>query len=279
MIQFNSQCQDNQCHKLHLDQYYTPYTLAEACTRKTIDILGKENISEFYEPSAGTGVFVKAVKEVIPNVEMYAADLEPKADGIVQEDFLEKELRYKKNRCFIGNPPFGARLTVAQKFWKKCIYAGDYIAWILPISQLENNASMYEFDLIYSEDLGDVTFSGCKPVKCCFNIYKRPECGMNKRESKKLASVAFCRSDSAGYDTFEYDFRINCWGGRTGQLLSEDEPDLAAVYKIKVLKPELKDRVKEIIEFTDWAKVRPSVSCKKLAKTFIVGVLKQNGID
>lgn len=279
MIQFDSQYQGNECHKLNLDQYYTPYFLAEACTKKTIDILGIENISEFYEPSAGTGVFVKAVKEVVPNTEIYAADLEPKADNIVQEDFLEKELRYKKNRCFIGNPPFGARLTVAQKFWKKCIYAGDYVAWILPISQLDNNASMYEFDLIYSEDLGDVTFSGCKPVKCCFNIYKRPSCGMNKKESTDLKSVAFMRSDSKAYKDFDYDFRMNCWGGRAGKILSEDEPDLAMVYKIKVLKPELKERIKQILETTDWEKARPSVSCKKVQKTIIVKVLKQNGIN
>lgn len=112
MIQFDSQYQGNECHKLNLDQYYTPYFLAEACTRKTIDILGIENISEFYEPSAGTGVFVKAVKEVVPNTEIYAADLEPKADNIVQEDFLEKELRYKKNRCFIGNPLSGQGLRL-----------------------------------------------------------------------------------------------------------------------------------------------------------------------
>lgn len=29
-----------------------------------------------------------------------------------------------------------------------------YIAFIQPISQLNNNLQMYEFDLIYSEDLG-----------------------------------------------------------------------------------------------------------------------------
>lgn len=278
-IQFDSQYQGNTCHKLNLDQYYTPEDLAIECTQKAVEILGIENISEFYEPSAGTGAFVKAVKKLFPELYVYAADLEPKAEGIIEEDFLEKDLRYKQNRCFLGNPPFGARLTVAQKFWKKCIYAGDSIAWILPISQLDNNASMYEFDLIYSQDLGDVTFSGCKPVHCCFNIYKRPSCGMNPKPVNDLKSVSFMRSDSAGYKDFDYDFRMNCWGGRAGQLLSDDEPDLAMVYKIKVNDPNLKDKVKEILEKTDWTKARPSVSCKKVQKTVIVKVLKQNGIN
>ena len=102
---------------------------------------------------------------------------------------------------------------------------------------------------------------------------------MNPKPVNDLKSVSFMRSDSAGYKDFDYDFRMNCWGGRAGQLLSEDEPDLAMVYKIKVNDPSLKDKVREIIEKTDWTKARPSVSCKKVQKTVIVKVLKQNGID
>ena len=281
-MKFDSQYQGNECHKLNLDQYYTPYEVAEKCVLKTLEILGKENISEFFEPSAGKGVFVEALKNIIPEKEVVATDIEPKAGYIKKQDFLDYEvnLPYKKGRCFIGNPPFGARLTVAQKFWKRCIHSGDYVAWILPISQFNNNLSMYEFDLVYSEDMGLITFSGCKPVKCCFNVYRRPaNAHFNKRPENDLKSVSFMRSDSNGYELFDYDFRIICWGGRCGKLLDDKEPDLAMVYKIKVNDESQKQKIKNILTTTDWSEKRPSVSCKKLSKSIIVRVLKENGVD
>ena len=84
-VQFDSQYQGNTCHKLNLDQYYTPEDLAIECTKKAVEVLEIENISEFYEPSAGTGAFVKAVKKLFPESYVYAADLEPKAEGIIEE--------------------------------------------------------------------------------------------------------------------------------------------------------------------------------------------------
>lgn len=276
-IQFNSQYQNNTCHKLNLDQYYTPDLVALECVKKTISKIN--NITEFFETSAGAGAFVRAIKSLSSkDIPLIAVDLEPKFNGILQQDFLDMPLSYKKGRCFIGNPPFGARLALAQKFWKRCVYNGDYVAWILPISQFNNNVSMYEFDLIYSEDLDEITFSGIKPVRCCFNIYQRPCTGLNNRPSNDLNSVSFMRSDSKNYKNFNYDFRMCCWGGRAGQLLKDDEPDLAMVYKIKVNNPELKEKVKNILEQTDWSKERPSVSCKKVQKAVIVKVLKSKGV-
>jgi hypothetical protein len=83
-----------------------------------------------------------------------AYDIEPEDDRIKQQDFLELNLEYKKGRCVIGNPPFGNRNTLAVKFYKKSIKFADYVSFILPITQLNNNIQMFEFNLIYSEDLG-----------------------------------------------------------------------------------------------------------------------------
>lgn len=63
-----------------------------------------------------------------------------------------------------------------------------------------------------------------------------------------------------------------------GKLLKDNETDLAMVYKIKVNKPELKEKVRKILEETDWAKEKRSVSCKKVQKAVIVKVLKRSGI-
>ena len=45
--------------KIELDKYYTPDDLAKYCVEKTKEIIGEENITEYLEPSAGSGVFLK----------------------------------------------------------------------------------------------------------------------------------------------------------------------------------------------------------------------------
>ena len=278
VIQFNSQYQGNECHKLNYDQYYTPDDVALRCTIRTKEILGSK-VAEYYETSAGAGAFVRAIEMTSPTVPLVAVDIQPKWKGVVKADFLKTEIGYRKGRCFIGNPPFGARLNLARSFWKKCIQKGDYVAWILPISQYRSNPSFYEFDLVYSENLGNVQFSGCKPVRCCFNIYARPKGLNNKRKIRELRTVTFMRSDSKKYPAFDYDFRMRYWGGKAGTLLEAWEPDISMVYKIKVKDPSKREYVRKVLTSTDWTKERPSVSVKKITKEVIVRVLKRAGIE
>ena len=47
---------------------------------------------------------------------------------------------------------------------------------------------MYEFDLVYSEDLGEQLYSN-KKVRCCLNIFKRNKNGLNKKPNYKLKEV------------------------------------------------------------------------------------------
>ena len=44
--------------KILNDKYYTSPELAEYCVKKTKEIIGEENITEYLEPSAGNGVFL-----------------------------------------------------------------------------------------------------------------------------------------------------------------------------------------------------------------------------
>lgn len=159
-------------NKLNLDQYYTSDESAQHCIDKTREILGSL-VTEIIEPSAGNGSFSNKLRKCI------AYDLEPKADGIIQQDFLKLDIPYKKGRLFIGNPPYGSRNNLAKAFCNKAFELGDFVAFILPISQLNNTQSIYKFDLIYSEDLGRQDYSGRK-IHCCFNIYKRPDGELNK---------------------------------------------------------------------------------------------------
>lgn len=44
--------------KIQNDKYYTSPELAKYCVEKTKEIIGEDNITEYIEPSAGSGVFL-----------------------------------------------------------------------------------------------------------------------------------------------------------------------------------------------------------------------------
>ena len=161
--------------KIELDKYYTPLETAKYCIDKTFEIIGRENITEIIEPSAGAGSFSLQ----IPNCIAY--DIKPDHDSIIEQDYLKLELEYKKGRLIIGNPPFGkaGKRGGYKTFFVQSVKQCDYVAFILPINQLNNTKFLYEFDLIYSENIGNMPYSKI-PVHCCFNIYKKPINGINK---------------------------------------------------------------------------------------------------
>lgn len=235
--------------KLDLDKYYTPPLLAKELIGVTMDLLEDEYISEVVEPSAGSGSFSLQLSDCT------AMDIKPEHPSIKEINFLEEKLEYKKGRLFIGNPPFGIRMKLAKDFYKKCCYEGDYIAFILPISQLNNIQSLYQFDLVKSIDLGPRLYTDRK-IHCCFNIYKRPTDGfLNKKESKgKLKFLKIVRQDSKAFCDFtDYDIRFCYWGnGSGGKVLKEGE-NSSAEYKIKINLPEKeKERVLAFIKDYDW---------------------------
>lgn len=169
--------------KIQNDKYYTPKDVAKSLIDKAFDIIGIENITDVIEPSAGNGAFSSQIENCT------AYDIAPEAEGIIQADFLLEPLEYKKGRLCIGNPPFGNSNSLSVNFYNKCCEIGDYVAFIQPISQYQNNLQMYRFDLIYSEDLGIVKYSD-RNLHCCFNIYKRPSNGLfNNKPDYRLKDV------------------------------------------------------------------------------------------
>ena len=88
--------------KIQNDKYYTSQKLAKYCVEKTKEIIGEDNITEYIEPSAGSGVFLNYLDKPY-----LAYDIEPEDERIVKTDWLTVNLDYKKGRCVIGNPPFG----------------------------------------------------------------------------------------------------------------------------------------------------------------------------
>ena len=185
------------------------------------------------------------------------------------------DLEYKEGRFIIGNPPFGTRLNLAQKFYKRAIELGDYIAFILPISQLNNTQSMYEFDLVHSEDLGKLLFSNKKKVHCCLNVYVRPKNGLNKKMQNKLKDITIIREDKKDYEKIEYDIRMCYWGdGTAGKILTEEE-HYSGEYKIIIHNKELRDEIINLFNTIDWSKELNSTAMRRIKQYHIIQVLKK----
>jgi hypothetical protein len=257
--------------KIDLDKYYTPTETARYCFDKAFEIVGYNNITDIIEPSAGDGSFSK----LWPFCTAY--DILPEHPDIIQQDFLTLDIPYKKGRLFIGNPPYGRGMLLAQKFFKKCVELGDYIAFILPISQLNNTTVLYEFDLIYSEDLNKLTYSDRNGLHCCFNIYRRPEKGLNSKPVWDVKDITIIRQDHKDYDNLtNYDIRMVYWGsGCAGKILSPTDKKFAGEYKIIINNDFLSDRIKQVIINTDWRSELSKIAMTRIKQYQIYEILKR----
>lgn len=255
--------------KIINDKYYTSKELAKYCIDKTFAVIHRSDITEIIEPSAGNGNFSN-------QLDCIAYDIEPEGENIIKQDYLLLDKIYKQGRLIIGNPPYGRCLNLAQKFYKKSIQLGDYIAFILPISQLDNTQSFYEFDLVYSEDLGKREYSGVK-LHCCFNIYKRPKNGLNKSKISKLKDIKIIRQDSKNYaDIKDFDIRMCYWGnGSAGKILTDDNEHYSGEYKIIIHNEKLKDEIIKVLNEVDWKEEISKIAMRRIKQYNIINILKR----
>lgn len=239
--------------KLNLDKYYTNKELAKHCINIAFEKLN--DITEVIEPSAGNGSFSLQ----IPNCIAY--DLEPEHESIIKQDFLKLELPYKNGRLFIGNPPFGRGNSLSMAFYKKCVKMGDYIAFILPISQYNNNVQLFDFDLIHSEVLPEIEYSG-KILNCCFNIYKRPQNGLNKKPLTKIKGIDVIeyRRDGREINIPEkFDFCMGTFGAGCIGRKPEKVGSFALECYFYISHP-LKEQIIEVLKNTDWKAISKGIS-------------------
>tara|TARA_R110000796_G_scaffold236715_1_gene356321 strand:- start:42 stop:827 length:786 start_codon:yes stop_codon:yes gene_type:complete len=241
--------------KIDLDKYYTDKQTAKNC----IDIALKEfeNITEIIEPSAGSGAFSLQIPKCI------AYDIAPEHESIKEQDFLKLDLPYKKGRLIIGNPPFGVKNTMSVQFFKKASKIADYIAYILPISQLNNNRQMYDFDLIKSIDLGEVKYTD-RNLHCCFNLYQRPKNGLNKKPNDKIKGIRIIeyRRTKKKEIPLNFDFSMGCFGGGCCGVT----PKYIGKFAIEMyfyIEHEKKEEILKVLNTTDW-----KAMSKGVAKTY-----------
>lgn len=267
--------------KISNDKYYTPNDLAKRLIETTIKVLvenGVTDITDVIEPSAGNGSFSNQIKST-------GYDIEPECDGIIKADFLEEPIEYKQGRLCIGNPPFGNRNSLSIKFYNKCCEIGDYIAFVQPISQYKNNLQMYRFDLIYSEDLGIISYSD-RELHCCFNIYKRNDSGQfNPKPDFTLKDITIIehRRKNGDYQTAankevdpNYDYAMCNWGnGSLGKV-----PEYVGQYAQEVYlychKKEYLQQMLDLLEYNTIRKYVNSISGKKISVMRLYKYLKDN---
>ena len=255
--------------KINLDKYYTDTELSKYCIDITYNIIGRENISDIIEPSAGNGSFSLQLP-------CTAYDIEPEHESIIEQDFLNLEIDYKKYRLIIGNPPFGTRNSLSVKFFKKSVEICDYIAFILPVSQYKNNQQMYEFDLIHSEVLPIIEYSGVK-LLCCFNIYKRPSNGINKtKKDYKLNDVFVGEYRRGGsYKIPEsFDFAMCTYGASIGKEVFSIGTFCQENYII-INNNNKREEIIKVMKETDWKNLYPYISSPKIQTWKIYKYLKE----
>ncbi len=224
---------------------------------KTEEIIGENNITEYIEPSAGAGVFLDYL-----NKPYLAYDIEPDDNRIIKQDWLKTNLNYKKGRCIIGNPPFGRGNSLSMAFYKKSVQIADYISFISPISQYQNNVQLYDFDLVYSEDLGERIYSD-RNLRCCLNIYKRPDKGLNPKPNFKLKDIEIIeyRRDGREINIPEgYDYAMGSFGaGCVGKpIFKVGQYALECYFYIK--NPIFKEQLLDVLKCTDWVKLSKGIS-------------------
>lgn len=208
--------------KIENDKYYTESSLAKRCVETTFSVLGNE-WARVVEPSVGEGSFLPYLPEDTIYFDIEPSELLPHT---IKKDFREVDLPYIQNSLVIGNPPFGRANKLSVQFVKKAMSLGDYCSFIQPISQLNQNRTMKDTELLYSEDLGILPYSG-KKVHCCLNIYHKKKDG--HKQDFTIPGISVCRhifrtgkykhNDSILNDA--WDFRVSAWGNI--HLLKENE--------------------------------------------------------
>ena len=141
-----------------------------------------------------------------------------------------------------------------MKFFHKSIELGDYISFIQPISQLNNNQQMYKFDLIHSEDLGLQIYTD-RELHCCFNIYRRPYNGiLNKKKDYKLKDVTLKQSRKRGgvvptnININDYDIAVCIRGNGSAGKVCKSLDEYNDILLVKCHNDHLRNDVVEAME-------------------------------
>ncbi len=208
-----------------MDQFYTKRKVAEECFDILKTIINIQDYDVLLEPSAGTGSFYN----ILPQDKRYGIDIDPKGDGIFQQDFLEYKNEEGKKYLVIGNPPFGRVSSLAVKFFNKASSFADVIAFIVPRTfkrvSIQNKLNQ-NFHLIHNKDLPMMPccFEPKMGAKCCFQVWEKKEQKRNivvyNKRHRDFEFLKYGPLDDMKQPTppNNPDFVIKAYGGNCGEI-------------------------------------------------------------
>jgi hypothetical protein len=136
---------------------------------------------------------------------------------------------------------------------------------------------MYEFDMIYSEDLGKKQYSD-RTVHCVLNIYKRNKKGLNNKPNFDLQEVELrgvATGKSRNYKIPEkYDFSICGFGSSIGKICDYDGQYCQQIY-FTIHNKEFKNIILNLILDVNWKELYNMTATPKLKHWMINKYLKE----
>lgn len=257
-----------------LDQFFTTPETAQRCLSFLEKIIDVKNVA-WFEPSAGSGVFLKeSIKFNMPK-HIVAYDLVPTNSSIIEANFLdidvESILPVGSIKLCLGNPPFGKNSSLAIKFFNHAAKGVDYIAMIFPATfakdSVKNKLSL-DFELLSELDLGTIDFDFAdskRKVPVVFQVWKKVAIKRFKKKNK-VKSDLFSFSNKV-----DADFAIQRVGAAAGKVkLDFSTVSPSSHYFIKTNNPMVVDVFSKI----DWSKIKnktagnPSIAKTELIKIF-----------
>ena len=248
--------------KIALDKYYTEDETAKLCVDLVWETIGKD-WDRVIDASAGTGAFLKYLPE-----NTLAYDIEPPAGTeIIKADYREVSLPYMEKSVVITNPPFGRANKLSVQFMKSSLKHSPYVCFIQPISQLNQNRTMKDTEILLSYDLGTLKYSGRK-VHCCFNIYHY--CKDGHKQNWEIPGVKEFRHifRSGKYQHNDdilnkpWTFRVAAWGKI--RLLEDGETCPNEVVIMMDNDAKLTEWVGDSLETADFSKIINAVKAPNL---------------
>jgi hypothetical protein len=159
------------------DQYYTKFSVAKQCVDQIVRLFPHTNSYQWIEPSAGNGVFLRALPDSI--TDKLGIDIDPKSAEVQRADFLTWSPTDVVTRVFFGNPPFGRQGSLAKSFIKHSAAHAQIIAFILPRSFVKPSMSKafpLAFHCVYTADIDKNAFEvndNSYDVPCVFQIWEK----------------------------------------------------------------------------------------------------------
>ena len=253
------------------DRFYTPPNIVEQCLK----LLDLSQFDCIIEPSAGTGNFLKA----FPKTNIFAYDLNPGAEGIIQVDwFLVDKTQFQKFNSILvcGNPPFGQQNILAVNFFNEAAKFCNTIAFILPLS-FKKDSVQNKLDLNFHLEK-ELILNDCEfllknedkiKVPCVFQIWQKHK-ELRKKVKPKTTSELFSFVDKS-----QADFRIQRVGGNAGKASFDLNKATTSNYFIKNNSNKSNEDFITFVNNLKFPTIEFTVGPKSLSKGELVSIIEE----